>query len=160
MPPPARTSSNYLDPAALVAIVTAYRRRRTKARADALGKALLLIAGGVWDRYHFTPDREDFCQDVVVHLLQRPLEKADVQKHLFNYFTTCAIRFGLKLRQKAHGDRRRFETYAAELVEAGRPIPSASDNLDVGEFESELDRPITQFRRRNARSRPVKIRHF
>jgi hypothetical protein len=40
-----------------------------------------------------------------------------VQKHVFNFFTTCAIRFGLKLRDKAAGDRRRFEAYAKDTHE-------------------------------------------
>lgn len=118
--PAPRSKSSYLDNATLCALVRAYRRRkRTPAAADALGRALLLIAGGVWDRYHYTTDREEFCQEVVIHLLQRPLEKADVQKHLFNYFTTCTIRFGQKLRQRAYADRRRFETFAQDRLEAG-----------------------------------------
>lgn len=117
--PPAKTK--YIETAALAELVREHRR--TGRMPDALGQALAAIAGGVWDRYHFTDSREDFVQDVFLHLMQRPLEKADVQKHVFNYFTTCAIRYGQKLRDKSYGDRRRFETYAAELVESGREIP-------------------------------------
>ncbi len=113
--------TSYIDVATLRALVRDFQA--TNDVSPALAKALLAIAGGVWDRYRFTADKEDFVQDVTVHLLQQPLKKADAQKHVFNYFTTCAIRFGMKLREKANGDKRRFETYAAELVEAGYVIP-------------------------------------
>jgi hypothetical protein len=119
-------SSGYLDVATLAALVRDHRR--TGRMSDDLGRALMKIAGGVWDRYHFTTDREDFVQDVVIHLLGRPLEKADVQKHVFNYFTTCAIRFGMKLRDRSAADRRRFETYAAELEDSGRQLPNRHDD--------------------------------
>lgn len=118
---PARRAARYIDPAALAELVRDHRR--TGVVPDALARALLAIAGGVWERYRFTADKDDFAQDVVLHLLGRPLQLADCQKHVFNYFTTCSIRYGLKLRDKALGDRRRFETYAAELVEAGRELP-------------------------------------
>lgn len=116
---PAR--AKYIDNATLARLLRDHRDTGTV--SDELARALMQIAGGVWERYRFTADRDDFVQEVTLHLLQRPLAKADVQKHVFNYFTTCAIRFGMKLRDKAHGDRRRFETYAAELVESGREIP-------------------------------------
>ncbi len=109
----------YLSNDTLRALVKLYRRNRAR-HGEGLGKALLAIAGGVWDRYRFTPDRDEFVQEVVIHLLDRPLRKADLQLHLFNYFTKCAFRFGLKLRERANSDRRRFETYAAECVDAGR----------------------------------------
>lgn len=125
--------SHYIEPRALGPLVNKYRlvikhRDSSKPRGqrirDELARALLAIAGGVWDRYHFTAERDDFCQSAVMHLLGRPLAKADPARPLFNYFTTCAIRFGRKLREKALGDRRRFETYAAEVLEARlRPIP-------------------------------------
>jgi hypothetical protein len=116
-----RRGSNYIDPAELAALVREHKQTGTV--SEALGAALLAIAAGVWDRFKFTPDRDDFTGDVVLHLLQRPLAKADVQKNCFNYFTTCAVRYGCNLRDKSNGDRRRFETYAAELVEAGRELP-------------------------------------
>ena len=103
-------------------MIRAYRRNR--GRAEDLGRALLAIAGGIWDRYRFTADREEFAQEVALHLLQGPLRNADVQKHIFNYLSTCAIRFGWKLRDKARGDGKRFLTYAVEKLQAGRPIPS------------------------------------
>ena len=118
---PARPRANYIEPAALAELVR--ECRHTGRVSEDLGKVLLAIAGGVWDRYRYTSDREDFVQEVTLHLLQRPLQKADVQKHVFNYLTTCAIHFGMKLRDKEYGDRRRFETHAAEVLEAGRAIP-------------------------------------
>ena len=119
------TRSHYLDNATLARLVTTYRR--TRRGGNELAAALTQIAGGVWDRYRFTSDRDDFTQDVVLHLMQAPLRKLDVQLHPFNYLTTCAIRYGLKLRDQAHGDRRRFQTYAAELLESGRPVVLESD---------------------------------
>jgi hypothetical protein len=133
---PSTSPARYLSTDELRALVLAYRRNRGK--SDELGRALLAIAGGVWDRYRFTADREEFCQEVALHLLQRPLEKADVQKHLFNYFTTCTIRYGMKLREKANGDRRRFNTYAAECLEAGRPIPRRGEDVDGAYVEEYL----------------------
>lgn len=115
------TARNYIEPAALARLVT--ESRAAGRVSECLGRALIQIAGGVWDRYHFTREREEFVSEVVLHLLGRPLQKADCQKHVFNYLTTCAIRFGMKLRDKECGDRRRFETYAQECVEAGRDIP-------------------------------------
>jgi hypothetical protein len=110
--------AGYLDVAALAALVREHRRKKTV--SEDLGRALQAIAGGVWDRYRFTADRDDFIQDVVVHLMGRPLANCDPKKHLFNYFTTCAIRYGLKLRDKAAGERRRFEAYAQQMVEECR----------------------------------------
>ncbi|VTU02769.1 unnamed protein product [Gemmataceae bacterium] len=121
MPDRPTRATSYIDVAALRALVLDHQATGTV--SPELARALMAIAGGVWDRYRFTSDKDDFVQEVTLHLMQRPLEKADAQKHVFNYFTTCAIRFGQKLREKATGDRRRFETYAAELVEAGRELP-------------------------------------
>lgn len=121
MPGPTLCPKHYLSGDALAVLV---RDSRQSGRAsEGLARALIGLARGVWDRYRFTPERDDFVQAVVIHLLGRPLEKVDEDKHPFNYFTTCAIRYGLKLRNRLAADRRRFETYAAELVEAGRPIP-------------------------------------
>lgn len=120
--PNATPRASYIDVNALRALVRKYRR--TKRVSDELGKCLLAIAGGVWERYRFLPDKDDFVGEAVLHLIQRPLAKADVQKHVFNYFTTCAIRYGMNLREKAATESRRFQTYAAELVEAGhRELP-------------------------------------
>lgn len=114
------TKTHYIDRHHLANLVRDHRL--SGVISNELGAALVAIAGGVWDRYHFTADRDDFVQDVVLHLIQTPLKKADITKHCFNYFTTCAIRFGGKLRDKACGERRRFEAYAADLVEDGHEL--------------------------------------
>lgn len=153
---PEKTSprrASYLDVEKLRALVADCRT--TGSVSEPLARALLQIAAGVWDRYRFTTDKDDFVQDVALHLLGRPLEKADVQKHVFNYFTTCAIRYGLKLREKADGDRRRFATYAAELVESGRELPSRHDDAaggwDVAEEVDAADRHATGYGSRSRR---------
>jgi hypothetical protein len=142
MPPPAPAArTRYLDVETLRALIREYRR--SKVVPEPLARALLAIAGGVWDRYQFTTDRDEFTQEVVLHLLQRPIEKVHVQKHVFNYFTTCAIRYGMKLRDKASDDRRRFETYAAECVEAGRPVvDGVVGRRGVGDHSSALDAAV------------------
>lgn len=119
MSSPAR--SDYLDNATLSRLIRDHRS--SGVISDELGLALLALAGGIWDRYRFTREREEFVSEVVIHLLQRPLALADVQKHIFNYLTTCAIRFGWKLRDREHGDQRRWLTYAEELLDAGRELP-------------------------------------
>jgi hypothetical protein len=125
--PAARTP--YITRDQLADLVGEYRRSGRV--SEQLGAALVQIAAGVFDRYQFVPDKDDCVQEIVLHLMQRPLEKADLQKHLFNYLTTCAIRFGWKLRDKQYGDRRRFETYAAELLESGRDLPDSDEGRDV-----------------------------
>lgn len=124
----ARRPQSYLDNAALAPLVRGYRR--TRRVPDELGAALLQIAGGVWDRFHFTEDRDDFVGDVVVHLLGTPLARVDPKRNIFSYFTTCAIRFGLNLRDKAGADRRRFEAYRAHLVADGVELPRVGDPAD------------------------------
>ena len=139
MPPtPPRRTSYYVEPAELAALVRAHRRKRGRGRVpEELGAALLRIAGGVWDRFHFTDSRDDFVGDVVLHLLGRPLERADPKRNLHAFFSTCAIRYGMNLRDKQNGDRRRFATYAAELVEAGRSLPDRAAEYHRGWDELE-----------------------
>lgn len=121
MPDTTPTCSGYLTVAVLAALVREHRR--TGRVPEDLGRALLSIAGGVWDRYRFTADRQEFAAECALHLLGRPLAKCDPSRHVFNYLTTCTIRFGQKLRDKGHAERRRFETYARSLADAGVPIP-------------------------------------
>lgn len=118
---PARRPQPYLDNAALAPLVRDHRR--TGRASDELGRALMQIAGGVWDRFHFTAYRDDFVGDVVAHLLGRPLERVDPKRNLFSYFTTCAIRFGINLRNKAAVERRRFDAYCADVAAAGAGVP-------------------------------------
>jgi hypothetical protein len=126
-----RAGSNYIDPATLRAIVRAYQS--TKEVTEELARVLLAIAGGVWDRFRFTEDRDDFAQDVVAHLLGNPLDRVSADGNAFGYFTTCAIRYGQKLRDKAARERSNFHEYAAALRDSGRELPARRDYADDGE---------------------------
>lgn len=122
--PPCTTQppkSHYLDRATLAELVRAHRATGTI--SEDLGRALMLIASGVWDRYRFTQEKEDFVGEAVLHLLGSPIRRADPAQNLFSYFTTCAIRHGNKLRNKAGADRRRFTAYAQDLVDSGEELP-------------------------------------
>ncbi|VTR95247.1 unnamed protein product [Gemmata massiliana] len=148
---------NYIEPEVLSALVREYKR--TGRVSEELGRCLMLIAGGLWDRYHFTASRDDFVQEVVLHLMQNPLQKADAQKHVFNYFTTCAFRFGQKLRDKAYGDARRFGDYAAELVESGRQLPTRHDAMDLGELSEWTGDDPVEFKRYKSGRRGTPFKH-
>lgn len=112
---PPRHPSGYLDAGTLAVLVADFRRQRIV--SDALARALLAIAAGVWQRYRFLPDQDEFTQEVIIHLLGRPLRKCDPRQPCFNFFTKCAVRFGLKLRDKAAGERRRFHAFATDYAE-------------------------------------------
>ncbi|HEX4613995.1 MAG TPA: hypothetical protein VH092_37785 [Urbifossiella sp.] len=148
---PPRSTTNYVEPAELAALVRESRRRRRP--TEALALALVRIAAGVWERYRFVADQDEFVQEVVVHFLGGPLRNADPRKNLFAYFTTCAIRFGLKLRGKAAGDRRKFEEHAARLVEEGTQIPTRQEFYgsitrdEVSESELSLTTPRPRARK-------------
>lgn len=120
---PPRPGSPYLDRGYLAALVR--HHRLAGGPSEDLGRALLLIAGGVWDRYRFTTDRDEYVGGAVVHLLGRPLAKADPALNLFSYFTTCCIRYGWKVRDQAAAERRRFHAYCLDRLRAGR-VPDAA----------------------------------
>ncbi len=115
-PAPRRTAF-YIEPAALAALVR--QHQETGVVSDELGRALLKLAGGVWERFRFIPDREEFTSAVVEHLLAAPLRGADPKRNLFAFFTTCACRFGSKLRNRAAAERRKFSEFAADRHRAG-----------------------------------------
>jgi hypothetical protein len=118
-PNPRRRSGNYAEPAALSALVRQQRRDGTV--SDELAALLLLIAGGVWDRYKFTDDRDEFTSACYLHLTAgAPLRSADPHRNLFSYFSECVRRYGSKLRNRAAAERRKFREYAAERHHAGR----------------------------------------
>ncbi|MDY3558129.1 hypothetical protein R5W23_000850 [Gemmata sp. JC673] len=114
-------SRNYLDRQELAELVR--ECHLTGAPSDRLGLSLAKIAGGVWDRFQHTADRDDFVQETVLHLLKTPLRKADPTGNLFSYFTTCAVNFGSKLRDKEQGELRRFRAYAKDRLDSGEEIP-------------------------------------
>jgi len=112
----------FLSNDALRVLVVAYRRRRRRHAAE-LSAALAALAVGVWERFQFTDDRDDFVQDLVTHLLGRPLARCDVGRSPFAFLYTCAVRYGAKLREKERARRRRWLAYAAGAVESGRELP-------------------------------------
>lgn len=90
--------------------------------SEDLGLAVLAIAGGVWDRYRYTTERDDFCQSVVLHLIGNPLRRCDTSKNPFSYLTTCAIRLGGKLRSKRQAEGRGLEKYRGLCAEIQRRL--------------------------------------
>jgi hypothetical protein len=115
---PPRRPAFYVDPAQFAALVR--RQRRERAVSNDLGVALSAIAGGVWDKFRFTADRDEFVNACFLHFMGAPLRSADPRRNLFSYFTTCAVRFGGKQRNKLAAERRKFAEYAADLARAGR----------------------------------------
>lgn len=104
-PATAPAAGGYVEKSRLAELIAEYRS--TGNVSDELAHVLLKIAGGVWDRYHYTGSREDFVQDVVLHLLAGPLRKADPSQNCFAYLTTCCIRYGGKLRTREQTRRRK-----------------------------------------------------
>src|SRR4051812_35409001 len=68
--------------------------------SDELGTVFLTMARGLYKKYRFIRDRDEFISGAALHLLGRPLDKCDPQHNPFSWFTTCAIRYGNKLRFK------------------------------------------------------------
>lgn len=108
----------YLQPSDLSRMVRENRRR--KRISDEYAKALLAIAGGVWDRYRFIESREDFVQECVMHFLNGPIRKAKPELNCFNFFTKCAVRQGLKLRSKELGIRVKEQQFRELVADASR----------------------------------------
>lgn len=113
-----RPAPRYVENAALARMIGEYRD--TGRCPEDLGAALLQIAAGIWDRYHFGTDRDDYVSACCLHLLGRPLAKVDPAGNPFSFLTTCAIRFGYKHRGKEQADRRKAATYRADYFEAAR----------------------------------------
>ncbi len=124
--PPARQeaaipSVGYVDKKHLSRLVAAYH---ADGRAsDDLGKVLAQIAGGVWDRFRYTDSRDDFVGDVLVHFLSGPLRKADPAQNCFGFLTTCAVRYGGKLRDRAQTERKKSAAYRQARTDAHRIYP-------------------------------------
>jgi hypothetical protein len=115
--------AHYIHRRELSRLVLAHRKQPARHRvvSDALALAFIKIAGGVWDRFRFTSSREDFVQEVVTYLMERPLRRADPRRNLFAYFTTCCVRRGQNLREKVTAETQRFNDYAQHIVDEGRP---------------------------------------
>lgn len=141
----------YIDPAVLRAIVLDYRA--TGVVSNDLGLALLKISQGVWDRYHYTDNRDDFGGDCVLHLLGQPLKAADPAKNLFSYFTTCVVHYGIKLRGKAQREQRQHAEYVRHVVEQGTPLDGVipeSTFQSAGEDDEAAPRQRPRFRPRRS----------
>lgn len=141
--PASSPASYYVTREQLAELVRA--AHATGRACDQLGKALAQIAGGMWDRYHYTRSREDFVQDAVLHLLQTPLRRADPSKNCFGWFSTCTAWYAWKLRTKERtGDQRERELRAAYIsaVLADRRRadgPPEATELDDAIFDIEPD---------------------
>lgn len=109
----------YVSPAELAALVRVYRR--THHVSERLGAVLLLIAGGVYDRFYFTRSRDDFVGGCVLHLLGSPLRRVKPHNNPFSYFTTCAVNWGRKQRKKERRDGARAAAYVAQRRDELRP---------------------------------------
>jgi hypothetical protein len=128
-PNPRRRADNYADPAALSVLVR--QQRREGKVSDELARLLLLIAGGVWDRYRFTEDRDEFCSACYLHLTAgAPLRAADPHRNLFSFFSECVRRYGAKLRNRTAAERRKFTAYAQDLHHAGRVEDVAGESVE------------------------------
>lgn len=141
----------YIDPAVLRAIVLDYRA--TGVVSNDLGLALLKISQGVWDRYHYTDNRDDFGGDCVLHLLGQPLEKADPAKNLFSYFTTCVVHYGIKLRDRAQRERQQHAEYVRHVLDAGDVLDgrAADSEFFAGEVADDAaPRRRSRFRARRS----------
>jgi hypothetical protein len=121
--PAADPGRHYITRQQLADQVRAYQRdgRAT----DELAHSLLLIAGGVWDRYQrvwyplWSPlTREDWQSEAVLHLLGSPLRRCDPRRNVFSFLTTCLIRLGGKLCDRECGRARREQRYRELVTEA------------------------------------------
>lgn len=127
--------SNYVDKETLARLVSEHQK--TRHVSEELADVLMKIAGGVWDRWRYGSDRDEFVQDCTLHLMQRPIAKVDVTRNVFAYLTQCARRHGWKMGNKAEGEKRRFEAYANECVENGRALPKCDEEEEDGEEEAD-----------------------
>jgi hypothetical protein len=115
--PPARLSRHAPDAElAHLAFAFTHRGRAT----DALGRALVAIAGAVWDRHRFLGDRDEFVAECFVHLLGGPIHDVDAEQDPTDYLTACAVRFGHRLRHREAVRRRRERDRRAAVAEAYR----------------------------------------
>lgn len=106
--------------------------KRTGVLSLSLVEDLLRIAKGVNDRYRFGPD-DDFAHDCWIHLVyQAPLKRVDPDRNPFAFFTTCAIRFGMRKRNKAAKEQRQAADYR-ELV-AYRDGADPLSGADPGDY--------------------------
>lgn len=88
---------------------------------ERLGEIMLLIAGGVWDRWKPTDCREEFVAECATHLLGSPLRKCWTEKgNQFSYFTTAAVNLCHRLRAKLQREARTLAEYRERMLASYR----------------------------------------
>ena len=113
---PRRVRVPYVDKLALALELRRTRRGRRKPSPE-LVAMLSAIAEGVHLRHRYCPDRDDWVQDCLLHVLSgNALKRIDPDANPFGYLVTTFRRFGWKLAGKASREAERFREYAAEVV--------------------------------------------
>lgn len=75
------------------------------------------LADGLWTRYRYTQSKEDYVGECTIYLITQTLKYANPAKgNLFNFFTTCARRYGGKLRNKEIVQAQRNADILAEFI--------------------------------------------
>ncbi len=115
------SAAGYVDRGTLSALVTEFHGQGHA--SNALGAVLARIAGGVWDRFRFTDSRDDFVGEVILHFLSGPLHKADPERNCFSFLTTCAVFYGIKLRDRTQAEQKKFREYQRARLDAHRIYP-------------------------------------
>jgi hypothetical protein len=114
-----RPTNHYTDNAELAELIGSWRHARNRLadqKRVRLIELLSKIAGGVWDRYEFTSNREDFVQDLMFSFFSKALLTVHLDGNVFSYLTTCAVNFGNRSRSKAIEDRRAELAYGVDRV--------------------------------------------
>ncbi|MEO8082689.1 MAG: hypothetical protein ABI780_02640 [Ardenticatenales bacterium] len=112
---PAKSPAHYVEKAALAAMIRQYQRNpRRRVLTDELAAALMAIAGGTWDRWHWTDSKEDFQGDCLIHFIEKKLHVVDPERNPFSWLTQAAIYFGREARKKAAKAAAQHADYANE----------------------------------------------
>lgn len=136
---PHRARTHYVDEEALATLIRRYRQTGTV--SEDLALAITAIAGGVWDRYRYTTDRDDFIQDCYLHVTKArgTLDRVNPNQRPFGYLTQACKWLGLTLRQNAREQLGREVQYPAELLDAeplaGRAVDSSGAAEDPDPLE-------------------------
>jgi hypothetical protein len=137
MQPTATPAIGYVNKADLAAEIAAYHQSGTA--SESLGAMLLAIAGGVWDRFRSLPDRDEFVGEIVIHFLTGPLHKANPEQNCFAFLTTCAVRYGAKLRDRSEAEQRRWASYRQAVLDANRIFGFESRDRAIRRQQAETE---------------------
>jgi len=143
--------TNYIEPAELSRIITAYKSapkagpgpRQRKRAIEELCPLVMQIAAGVHSRFRFVKSKDDFVQECVVQMLKRSvLKKADPAQNLFNFITKCCKRVGLGMR-KAEAKEHGALSELADLIDRdSRPVRLVRRGVDVADADGEYECPF------------------